>query len=145
MLLSAACGWRPRRATQGPSHPSWPIPDDLVRLGPDPVPGDDPWPAGAFAGRSRLAVLPLVAARRQHPRLRHRPTSPGHDTPFGGGAGMVLRPDVVDAAIAAVAADRPLVFLTPRGQKLTQRDVRRYAAAPGIVLLCGRYEASISV
>jgi tRNA (guanine37-N1)-methyltransferase len=62
------------------------------------------------------------------------------DTPFGGGAGMVLRADVVDAAIASISDDRPLVFLTPRGRTLTQQDVRRYAAAPGAVLLCGRYE-----
>lgn len=68
---------------------------------------------------------------------RHRTVD---DTPFGGGAGMVLRPDVVDAAIASVADDRPLVFLTPRGRPLTQHDVRRYAAGPGIVMLCGRYE-----
>jgi tRNA (guanine37-N1)-methyltransferase len=68
---------------------------------------------------------------------RHRTVD---DTPFGGGAGMVLRADVVDAAVASVADDRPLVFLTPRGCPLTQQDVRRYAAAPGIVLLCGRYE-----
>ena len=68
---------------------------------------------------------------------RHRTVD---DTPFGGGAGMVLRPDVVDAAIAAVADDRPLVFLTPRGRRLGQRDVRRYAEAPGVILLCGRYE-----
>ena len=53
---------------------------------------------------------------------------------------MVLRPDVVDAAIASVADDRPLVFLTPRGRPLAQRDVQRYAAGPGVVLLCGRYE-----
>ena len=45
---------------------------------------------------------------------RHRTVD---DTPFGGGAGMVLRPDVVDAAIASVADDRPLVFLTPRGRQ----------------------------
>ena len=68
---------------------------------------------------------------------RHRTVD---DAPFGGGAGMVLRPDVVDAAIGSVADDRPLVFLTPRGRRLTQRDAQRYAAAPGIVLLCGRYE-----
>ncbi len=53
---------------------------------------------------------------------------------------MVLRPDVVDAAVASVADDRPLVFLTPRGRPLTQRDIRRYAAGAGVVLLCGRYE-----
>jgi tRNA (guanine37-N1)-methyltransferase len=68
---------------------------------------------------------------------RHRTVD---DAPFGGGAGMVLRPDVVDAAIASVADDRPLVYLTPRGRPLAQRDAQRYAAAPGIVLLCGRYE-----
>jgi len=62
------------------------------------------------------------------------------DTPFGGGAGMVMRPDVVDAALAAVADDRPLVVLTPRGRPLTQADAQRYAAGPGVVLLCGRYE-----
>ena len=68
---------------------------------------------------------------------RHRTVD---DTPFGGGAGMVLRPDVVDAAVAAVADDRPLVCLTPRGRPLTQRDAECYAAGPGVILLCGRYE-----
>jgi tRNA (guanine37-N1)-methyltransferase len=62
------------------------------------------------------------------------------DAPFGGGAGMVLRPDVVDAAIGAVADERPLVLLTPRGQTFSQADARRFAAGPGVVLVCGRYE-----
>ena len=63
--------------------------------------------------------------------------------PFGGGAGMVMRPDVVDAAIGAAtenAADWPLIYLSPRGRPLTQERVRELAAAPGAVLLCGRYE-----
>jgi tRNA (guanine37-N1)-methyltransferase len=60
--------------------------------------------------------------------------------PFGGGAGMVLRADVVDAAYASVADERPRIFLTPRGRKLTQADARRFASGPGVVLLCGRYE-----
>ena len=69
---------------------------------------------------------------------RHRSVD---DTPFGGGAGMVLLPDVVDAAIAAVADDeRPLIFLTPRGAPLTQSRVRSLAAGPGAVLVCGRFE-----
>jgi len=68
---------------------------------------------------------------------RHRTVD---DTPFGGGAGMVLRPDVIDAALASVADNRPLVFLTPRGRPLRQRDVERYAADPGVILLCGRYQ-----
>ena len=65
------------------------------------------------------------------------------DAPFGGGPGMVMRPDVVDAAIGAVtAADphEPLIYLSPRGIPLTQARVRALAAAPGVVLLCGRFE-----
>lgn len=65
------------------------------------------------------------------------------DTPFGGGAGMVMRPDVADAAIGDVMPDgdtRPLVYLTPRGRLLDQAMVRDFAAGPGLVLLCGRYE-----
>ncbi len=64
------------------------------------------------------------------------------DTPFGGGAGMVLRPDVLDAAIQAAQSDapRPLIALTPRGAPLTQARISSLAAGPGVVLLCGRYE-----
>ena len=62
------------------------------------------------------------------------------DTPFGGGAGMVMRPDVVDAAVAAVADGRPLIYLTPRGRPFRQDDARRLTAGPGVILLCGRYE-----
>lgn len=71
---------------------------------------------------------------------RHRSVD---DTPFGGGAGMVMRPDVVDAALgAAVAANpgAPLIYLTPRGRLLDQALVRDLASGPGCVLLCGRYE-----
>lgn len=64
------------------------------------------------------------------------------DAPFGGGPGMVLRPDVVDAAVASArdGFEAPLVFLTPRGRRLDQARVRALAAGPGVVLLCGRYE-----
>ena len=63
------------------------------------------------------------------------------DTPCGGGAGMVMRPDVVDAACAGAGiGERTLVYLTPRGAPLTQAMVREFAAGPGVVLLCGRYE-----
>lgn len=71
---------------------------------------------------------------------RHRSVD---DTPFGGGAGMVMRPDVLDAAIAAALAqgpERPVIYLTPRGRLLDQALVRDLAAGPGCVLLCGRYE-----
>ena len=65
------------------------------------------------------------------------------DTPFGGGAGMVMRPDVVDAACAAALAAgpaRPLVYLTPRGRVLDQALARELVAGPGVILVCGRYE-----
>ncbi|RAI59807.1 tRNA (guanosine(37)-N1)-methyltransferase TrmD [Roseicella frigidaeris] len=83
---------------------------------------------------------------------RHRSVD---DTPFGGGAGMVLRPDVVDAALAAALAPgeaapegapeaaaipRPALYLTPRGRLLDQALVRELAAGPGVILLCGRFE-----
>jgi tRNA (guanine37-N1)-methyltransferase len=65
------------------------------------------------------------------------------DTPFGGGAGMVMRPDVVDAACAAALAagpDRPLVYMTPRGRVMDQALARELVAGPGVILVCGRYE-----
>lgn len=65
------------------------------------------------------------------------------DTPFGGGAGMVMRPDVADTAISAAMPEgdqRPLIYLTPRGRLLDQAMVRDFAAGRGIVLFCGRYE-----
>ncbi|HQT60698.1 MAG TPA: tRNA (guanosine(37)-N1)-methyltransferase TrmD [Acidiphilium sp.] len=68
---------------------------------------------------------------------RHRAVD---DTPFGGGAGMVLRPDVLDAAIGQARDGRPLLALTPRGAPLTQARIRRLAEGPGAVLLCGRFE-----
>jgi tRNA (guanine37-N1)-methyltransferase len=71
---------------------------------------------------------------------RHRSVD---DTPFGGGAGMVMRPDVVDAALGAAIAsntDARRIYLTPRGRLLDQALVRDLAAGPGVILLCGRYE-----
>lgn len=61
-------------------------------------------------------------------------------SPFGGGPGMVMRPDVVDAALeAARSATRP-IYLTPRGRPLDQERVRALAEAPEITVLCGRFE-----
>jgi tRNA (guanine37-N1)-methyltransferase len=64
------------------------------------------------------------------------------DTPFGGGPGMVMRPDVVDAALDHATRDglKPAVYLTPRGKVLDQALVKELSAGPGVVLLCGRYE-----
>ena len=63
------------------------------------------------------------------------------DAPFGGGAGMVLRPDVVDAALAAAdGAPGRRVYLSPRGRRFDQRLARCWARDAGVVLVCGRYE-----
>ena len=62
------------------------------------------------------------------------------DTPAGGGAGMVLKPDVLAAAFDSVAPGRPALALTPRGRPITQRRIRDISAGPGLVLICGRFE-----
>jgi tRNA (guanine37-N1)-methyltransferase len=71
---------------------------------------------------------------------RHRTVD---DTPSGGGAGMVLKPDILARAIDAVspAGDpRPRILMSPRGTPLTQSKVRELAAGPGAVIVCGRFE-----
>jgi tRNA (guanine37-N1)-methyltransferase len=66
------------------------------------------------------------------------------DTPAGGGAGMVLRPDIMAAAIdharPRIAQGAPLIYLSPRGKPFTQDMARSLAAGPGMSLICGRFE-----
>ncbi|HWA01117.1 MAG TPA: tRNA (guanosine(37)-N1)-methyltransferase TrmD [Caulobacterales bacterium] len=62
------------------------------------------------------------------------------DTPAGGGAGMVIRADVAAAAIDSVRDERPLIYLSPRGEQLSQSMAREWAQGPGLVLFCGRFE-----
>jgi tRNA (guanine37-N1)-methyltransferase len=63
------------------------------------------------------------------------------DTPAGGGAGMVLRPDVAANAIDSLErGGRPLIHLSPRGTPLTQARVRELASGPGLICVCGRFE-----
>src|SRR6202011_2940204 len=62
------------------------------------------------------------------------------DTPAGGGPGMIMKADVLGRAIDAVADDRPLLLMSPRGQPLTQARVWELAQGPGIVAVCGRFE-----
>ena len=111
----------------------------ILTLFPEMFPG----PLGtSIAGRALREGVWHCDARdiRAHATDRHRTVD---DTPFGGGAGMVMRPDVADAAIAAAKPEgdqRPLIYFTPRGRLLDQALVRSFAAGPGLVLLCGRYE-----
>jgi tRNA (guanine37-N1)-methyltransferase len=77
---------------------------------------------------------------RTHGLGRHRAVD---DTPAGGGAGMVLRADVLAAAVDAVSPGddpRPRLLMSPRGHPLDQARVRGLAAGPGVVLVCGRFE-----
>lgn len=64
------------------------------------------------------------------------------DTPAGGGAGMVLRADILAKAIdhASVGDDRPRLLMSPRGRPLTQKRVRDLAVGPGAIIVCGRFE-----
>lgn len=62
------------------------------------------------------------------------------DAPFGGGPGMVMRPDVIDAALTAVPTTGPVIYLSPRGRRLDQARVKQLAAGSGVTLLCGRFE-----
>ena len=74
---------------------------------------------------------------RDFARDKHRSVD---DAPFGGGPGMVMRPDVVDAAIEGTPAPGPVIYLSPRGRRIEQARVRELAVGPGMRLLCGRFE-----
>ncbi|MBT5541063.1 MAG: tRNA (guanosine(37)-N1)-methyltransferase TrmD, partial [Alphaproteobacteria bacterium] len=65
------------------------------------------------------------------------------DTGYGGGPGMIMRPDVLGRALESVEQrknGRPIIYLSPRGKPLCQKKVKKLAQAPGLILLCGRYE-----
>ncbi len=82
-----------------------------------------------------------VVELRRFGEGRHRNVD---DTPAGGGAGMVLRADVMARALEAsagnAAVDAPLVYLSPRGRRFDQDMARSWAAGPGVRLICGRFE-----
>lgn len=80
-----------------------------------------------------LRTIPL----REHGLGRHRNVD---DTPAGGGAGMVIRADVLDAALRQAPPDLPVIYLSPRGGPLTQARARALAQGPGVTLICGRFE-----
>lgn len=99
-----------------------------------------PGPLGAsLAGKAlregiwRLETVDI----RDFARDKHRSVD---DAPFGGGPGMVMRPEIIDAAIAGAGGCGPLVYLSPRGRLLNQERVRSLAAGPGVRVLCGRFE-----
>ena len=112
---------------------------DVITLFPELFPG----PLGASViGRGLADGLWSLEAThlREFATDRHRTVD---DTPSGGGAGMVLKPDILARAIDAVSpADdpRPRLLMSPRGAPLKQARVRELAAGPGAVIVCGRFE-----
>jgi tRNA (guanine37-N1)-methyltransferase len=88
-------------------------------------------------GLWQLQTIPL----REFGEGKHRNVD---DTPAGGGAGMVLRPDVMSAAIATARESQnraaPLIYLSPRGRPFSQAMARDLATRPGVTLICGRFE-----
>src|SRR5438876_2534013 len=85
------------------------------------------------AGLWRLETVDI----RGYARDKHRSVD---DAPFGGGPGMIMRPDVLDAAIEGAGGTGPLILLSPRGRPLDQERVRELAVMPGVRLICGRFE-----
>ena len=109
---------------------------DVITLFPDLFPG----PLGASVlGRGMAdGIWSLGTTQlRDFAIDRHRTVD---DTPSGGGAGMVLKPDILAAAIDSLPADRPRILMSPRGKPLTQARVRELAAGPGVIVVCGRFE-----
>ncbi len=110
----------------------------ILTLFPEMFPG----PLGvSLAGKALASGLWELEARdiRASATDKHRSVD---DTPAGGGPGMVLRADILAAAIDAadIAADRPRLLMSPRGRPLTQSRVVELAAGPGPLIVCGRFE-----
>ena len=108
----------------------------VLTLFPEMFPG----PLGfSLAGRALEQGIWSLAARdiRASAADRHRTVD---DHPAGGGAGMVLKPDVLAAAIDDAPQVGPRLLMSPRGEPLTQALVRQLAAGPGLLVVCGRFE-----
>ena len=108
----------------------------ILTLYPEMFPG----PLGhSLAGRALADGVWSLDVRniRDYATDKHKSVD---DTPAGGGPGMVLRADVVAAAIDSVGTGAPVLAMSPRGAPLTQARVRALAAGPGVTILCGRFE-----
>lgn len=84
-------------------------------------------------GLWNLQTIPL----REYGVGKHRNVD---DTPAGGGAGMVIRADVMDAALQEAGRVAPVIYMSPRGKPFTQARARELAQGPGVTLICGRFE-----
>ncbi len=117
---------------------------NLLTLFPDMFPG---FAGQSLAGRAREdGKWSYTAVNiRDFAKDKHKTVD---DTPFGGGAGMVMRPDVIEAALLSIENPGRLVYMSPRGTVLNQKLVQEFAGigqaegqkAPALTILCGRYE-----
>lgn len=108
----------------------------VLTIFPEMLPGPLAYSLAGKALRAGLWQLEAVDIR-DFAQDKHHSVD---DAPFGGGPGMVMRPDVVDAAITGAGGIGPLVLLSPRGRRLDQGRVADLAAGPGVTLICGRFE-----
>ena len=108
----------------------------VLTIFPEMLPGPLAHSLAGKALKAGLWELETVDIR-EFARDKHRSVD---DAPFGGGPGMVMRPDVIDAAIVGAGGVGPLILLSPRGVRLQQQRVRELAAMPGLRLVCGRFE-----
>ena len=108
----------------------------VLTIFPEMLPGPLAYSLAGKALRAGLWRLETVDIRQFAPD-KHRSVD---DAPFGGGPGMVMRPEVLDAAIAGSGGVGSLILLSPRGRRLDQEQVRELAAMPGVTLICGRFE-----
>ena len=121
--MSSAAPWRAR----------------ILTLFPEMFPG--PLSVSLVGNALANGIWTLEAQQiREHGLGKHRTVD---DSPAGGGAGMVMRADVIAAAIDTARRDQPAlpaIYLTPRGAPLTQARVRTLTQGPGVILLAGRFE-----
>jgi tRNA (guanine37-N1)-methyltransferase len=108
----------------------------VLTIFPEMLPGPLAYSLAGKALQAGIWQLETVDIR-DFARDKHRSVD---DAPFGGGPGMVMRPDVLDAAIDGAGGTGPLILLSPRGRPLGQERVRELAAAAGVRLICGRFE-----
>ncbi|MCQ0968911.1 tRNA (guanosine(37)-N1)-methyltransferase TrmD (plasmid) [Paracoccus sp. TK19116] len=133
--LSVRASRQPRDLMAEPQHVgAWTA--NIVTLFPEAFPGTLGLSLTGKAladGLWNLRTIPL----REYGLGKHRNVD---DTPAGGGAGLVMRPDVMAAALAKADPGLPVIYLSPRGRPFTQARARALAEGPGMTLICGRFE-----
>lgn len=110
----------------------------ILTLFPDMFPGPLGYSLAGKALKEKKWSLDLINLYDQASEINQRPD----DSPFGGGAGMIMRPDVIGHALNKIDKEvkKPILYMTPRGKPITQQNITQWAQEEGLVILCGRYE-----